>query len=72
MYVTLAGKSTTTETTADSNMNDPELAGDRYQIVKKLKEEGVAKEDAWSEAQERSGRKFEGHMLKATVENIYG
>jgi len=52
-------------------MNDPKLAAERYRTVVELREEGVPRDEAWSEVQERKNGKFEGHLLKSTIEFVY-
>lgn len=51
-------------------MNDPDLAAERFQAVVQAYENGVPQDEAWSHIRNKYG-KFEGHLLKATIENVY-
>lgn len=52
-------------------MNDPKLARERSRAVRRAKENGVDKEDAFRHIRDKYG-KFEGHMLSNTIDRIYG
>lgn len=53
-------------------MNDPTLADERHQMVRRAKDEGVPKEEAWTTIQhDWSDNKFEGHHLRTTIERVY-
>lgn len=52
-------------------MNDPKLAAERREAVVEAKKRDVPKHEAWSWVQNNNGRKFEGHLLKSTIENVY-
>lgn len=52
-------------------MNDPKLARERLEAVKRAKKEGVPREKVWSRIQHDWNGGFEGHALKKTIKRVY-
>lgn len=52
-------------------MNSPDLAKKRRRAVRKTKNKGIEKEEAFRYIRDNYSIDFEGHHLKATIENVY-
>lgn len=52
-------------------MNDPELAADRYRAVVSAYKNDIPESEAFGFVQKHNDQKFEGHLLAATIKNVY-